>query len=86
MALTYNQFTTNLANFIVVPVTDPNIIDDAEQRRFPAPAERRVARGRASAVSRTPLPAPPPRPPTGVTAAAAAAAAPSPVVAARPAS
>ena len=41
MALTYNQFTTDLANFIVVPVTDaafvlalPNIIDDAEQRLY----------------------------------------------------
>lgn len=41
MALTYNTFVTNLANFIVVPVTDqnymaalPNIIDDAEQRLY----------------------------------------------------
>lgn len=41
MALTYNQFTTNLANFIVVPMSDvaytaalPNIIDDAEQRLY----------------------------------------------------
>lgn len=41
MALTYNQFTTDLANFIVVPVNDPafvialpNIIDDAEQRLY----------------------------------------------------
>lgn len=41
MALTYTQFVTDLANFIVVPVTDaafvaalPNIIDDAEQRLY----------------------------------------------------
>lgn len=41
MSLTYNQFTTKLANFIVVPVGDanyvealPNIIDDAEQRLY----------------------------------------------------
>ena len=41
MALTYNQFTADLANFIVVPVTDaafvlalPNIIEDAEQRLY----------------------------------------------------
>jgi len=39
--LTYNTFTTSLANMIVVPVTDPNyvlalpnIIDDAEQRLY----------------------------------------------------
>lgn len=41
MALTYNSFTTSLANMIVVPVSDPNyaialpnIIDDAEQRLY----------------------------------------------------
>jgi len=41
MALTYNTFTTGLANLIVVPVNDvgyitalPNIIDDAEQRLY----------------------------------------------------
>lgn len=41
MALTYNQFTTRLANFIVVPVDQleyvealPSIIDDAEQRLY----------------------------------------------------
>lgn len=41
MALTYNSFVTDLANLIVVPVTDPgyitalpNIIDDAEQRIY----------------------------------------------------
>lgn len=41
MALTYNTFTTSLANMIVVPVNDPNfvialpnIIDDAEQRLY----------------------------------------------------
>ena len=39
VGLTYNTFTTSLANMIVVPVNDPayvtalpNIIDDAEQR------------------------------------------------------
>lgn len=41
MSLTYNTFTTSLANMIVVPVSDPNyaialpnIIDDAEQRLY----------------------------------------------------
>lgn len=41
MSLTYNTFTTSLANFLVIPVTDPNfvsaipnIIDDAEQRIY----------------------------------------------------
>ena len=41
MSLTYNTFTTALANFLVLPVTDPNfvaaipnIIDDAEQRIY----------------------------------------------------
>jgi len=41
MSLTYNTFTTSLANMIVVPVNDPNfvialpnIIDDAEQRLY----------------------------------------------------
>lgn len=41
VGLTYNTFTTKLANFIVVPITDaafaealPNIIDDAEQRLY----------------------------------------------------
>jgi hypothetical protein len=41
MSLTYNTFTTSLANLIVVPVNDlgfvtalPNIIDDAEQRLY----------------------------------------------------
>lgn len=41
MALTYSQFVTALANFIVVPEDDPyfrtalpNIIDDAEQRLY----------------------------------------------------
>ena len=41
MSLTYNSFTTSLANMIVVPVNDPNfvialpnIIDDAEQRLY----------------------------------------------------
>lgn len=41
MSLTYNTFTTGLANLIVVPVNDlgyitalPNIIDDAEQRLY----------------------------------------------------
>lgn len=41
MALTYTQFVSDLANFIVVPVNDsafaaalPNIIDDAEQRLY----------------------------------------------------
>ncbi len=41
MSLTYNTFTTSLANLIVVPLTDPafvqalpNIIDDAEQRLY----------------------------------------------------
>lgn len=41
MALTYNTFTTSLANMIVVPLDDPafvaalpNIIDDAEQRLY----------------------------------------------------
>lgn len=41
MSLTYNSFTTSLANMIVVPVGDPNyvialpnIIDDAEQRLY----------------------------------------------------
>lgn len=41
MSLTYNSFTTSLANMIVVPVSDPNyvialpnIIDDAEQRLY----------------------------------------------------
>lgn len=41
MSLTYNTFTTSLANFLVVPITQPefiaaipNIIDDAEQRIY----------------------------------------------------
>lgn len=41
MALTYAQFVTDLANFLVVPESDaayllaiPNIIDDAEQRLY----------------------------------------------------
>lgn len=41
VGLTYNTFTTSLANMIVVPVNDPNfvialpnIIDDAEQRLY----------------------------------------------------
>lgn len=41
MALTYNTFTTQLANFLTVPLTDaafvaaiPQIIDDAEQRIY----------------------------------------------------
>ena len=41
MALTYNQFVTDLANMLVVPPADPNyltvlpnIIDDAEQRMY----------------------------------------------------
>lgn len=41
MALTYTQFVTDLANFIVVPTSDPafmqalpRIIDDAEQRLY----------------------------------------------------
>lgn len=41
MALNYSSFTTSLANFLVIPVTDPNfvsaipnIIDDAEQRLY----------------------------------------------------
>lgn len=41
MALTYDTFTTSLANMIVVPISDPyyavalpNIIDDAEQRLY----------------------------------------------------
>lgn len=41
MSLTYAQFTTSLANFLVIPVGDanfvsalPNIIDDAEQRIY----------------------------------------------------
>jgi hypothetical protein len=41
VSLTYNTFTTSLANLIVVPVSDPNyaialpnIIDDAEQRLY----------------------------------------------------
>lgn len=41
MSLTYNTFTTSLANFLVIPVADPNfvaalpnIIDDAEQRIY----------------------------------------------------
>ena len=41
MSLTYNSFVQDLANLIVVPVTDPaylaalpNIIDDAEQRLY----------------------------------------------------
>lgn len=41
MALTYNTFTTSLANLLVVPVSDPgyvealpNIIDDLEQRLY----------------------------------------------------
>jgi len=41
MALTYNTFVTDLANFLTVPSTDPNyvlalpnIIDDAEQRLY----------------------------------------------------
>ena len=41
MALTYSTFTTSLANFLVIPITDanfqsaiPNIIDDAEQMTY----------------------------------------------------
>lgn len=41
MALTYSQYVTDLANLLVVPLTDPNylivlpnIIDDAEQRVY----------------------------------------------------
>lgn len=41
MALSYNTFITSLANFLVIPVADPNfvaaipnIIDDAEQRLY----------------------------------------------------
>lgn len=41
MALTYDQFVTDLANMLVIPVTDtnyltmlPNCIDDAEQRIY----------------------------------------------------
>lgn len=41
MGLTYNTFTTSLANMMAIPVTDtayiaalPNIIDDAEQRIY----------------------------------------------------
>ena len=41
MSLTYATFTTSLANFLVIPITDPNyaqalpnIIDDAEQKIY----------------------------------------------------
>lgn len=41
MSLTFATFTTSLANFLVIPITDanliaaiPNIIDDAEQRAY----------------------------------------------------
>lgn len=41
MSLTYARFTTSLANFLVVPITDPNfvaaipnLIDDAEQKIY----------------------------------------------------
>lgn len=62
MSLTYNSFTTSLANMIVVPVNDPNfvtalpnIIDDAEQRLYrelDLLATRVTATGQLTASSR----------------------------------